>query len=506
MLACEPKESCLGNNTCAEGYMSDRCALCLTGKYYRMNGECVKCPNSPYTIAILFGLAGIAACVVGFLLNKKNVSLALIAIGVDYFQILSMFARTRIRWPAAIQQIFTIMSAFNFNIDIAAPECAIPNVAFWMKWFFVEGLPVFACTVFFFIYAIKYLYKRCCFNTDKAKRHAHLPQLVSTVIVMFRVLYLYLTRMTLDVFNCSPTDPPDGNTYMSGMLDVICWQSGSIQVWLLPFAIFTLAFYTLGLPAAAFWFLYNKRRAVMYDQILKAKHTGNDAWTNPRYFMFRRMWRNLYQHFLPSKWFWELMILSRKAMIVFVSLMFRSSPSYQLSVSLLIMFGAFVMQVRHSPYMTHEARTKVVEDHERLALTDPVHAMIASDMKAVAKQNKIGNVRRASTFDKLVKEAVTSRRMVDRVIFGIFDYNAVECVLLGCAILVNVAGIMFDSTRFNGATSAYYQSEYDSLAYLTILLIGFSIIYFMIAFMYDLLLAVCTSTCRCLALIVQPLH
>jgi hypothetical protein len=46
-LACEPPESCLGANVCAEGYTGDRCSLCIVPGYHRVNGKCEKCPNSP---------------------------------------------------------------------------------------------------------------------------------------------------------------------------------------------------------------------------------------------------------------------------------------------------------------------------------------------------------------------------------------------------------------------------------------------------------------------------
>lgn len=35
-----------------------------------------------------------------------------------------------------------------------------------------------------------------------------LLQLISSVVVIFRMLYIYLTRMSLNVFNCLPTEPP----------------------------------------------------------------------------------------------------------------------------------------------------------------------------------------------------------------------------------------------------------------------------------------------------------
>lgn len=167
----------------------------------------------------------------------------------------------------------------------------MPDLSYTLKWFAIEGLPLLAGSIFLTIYLFKYLYKRACLTRKKDQLHAHLPQLVSTSIVMFRVLYLYLTRTTLDIFNCSPTDPPDptGATYMNGNLDIKCWQPGGVQFFLFFFALGTLALYTLGIPMAALWFLRRKRSAVKYDMILRAKGTGDDRLTNPKYYQFRKV-------------------------------------------------------------------------------------------------------------------------------------------------------------------------------------------------------------------------
>lgn len=103
---------------------------------------------------------------------------------------------------------------------------------------------------------------------------------------VFRVLYIYITRTSLDVFNCAwaqrhsvsstpafnpppltltpcpgvPTNPPDGTTYMAGLLQYPC--GGPVQVMLLFPAIVGFVVYSVALPAAALWFLRAKRNIV----------------------------------------------------------------------------------------------------------------------------------------------------------------------------------------------------------------------------------------------------
>ena len=90
--------------------------------------------------------------------------------GIDYFQIISIFATISIKWPAQLTQLLTILSAFNFvrslraaalqgtpphsppapprlltppsqNLDLTAPECAF-KVSYTSKWVFIELAPV----------------------------------------------------------------------------------------------------------------------------------------------------------------------------------------------------------------------------------------------------------------------------------------------------------------------------------------------------------------------------
>jgi hypothetical protein len=71
-----------------------------------------------------------------------------------------------------------------------------------------------------------------------------------------------------------------------------------------------------------------------------------------------------------------------------------------------------------------------------------------------------------------------------------FDYNTAEAVLLSSALLINLGGICFDSSRFAGAQIALpgRQAEYDSLAFAIIAIMFLSIIYFFAALGMDLLL------------------
>lgn len=90
IVACVPSSACLANNVCATGYASKpplyRCGTCAAG-YYPTGSTCAACPNSPYSIVIIFVLAVAVGGAAGYFLNKKNINIAFISIGLDYMQV-----------------------------------------------------------------------------------------------------------------------------------------------------------------------------------------------------------------------------------------------------------------------------------------------------------------------------------------------------------------------------------------------------------------------------------
>jgi hypothetical protein len=213
---CEPAKSCISRDFCSRQYRSEaptyRCSACTEG-YYRIAGECRKCPDNPWIMIVGFIVIVLAAGVIGYVLNRKAVNVAFLSIGVDYFQVLAMFSRSNVKWPTGLQNLFLALSAFNFNIDVTAPESAMPNVGFKSKWCFMQALPVSAMSLFGLLHIVQYLRKRCLLGRSK-KLNSHVPALVGTSLVMMYYLYLNLTRGVLDIFNCQPTTPPDGHLYL----------------------------------------------------------------------------------------------------------------------------------------------------------------------------------------------------------------------------------------------------------------------------------------------------
>ena len=101
-VPCTPVSACQGNGSCAEGWKTPEtlCTQCVSepgNKWYKLNGECTQCPSYAGLYMALYISAIIIFGIIGIGVVKKGPSVASVAVGVDYYQVLSIFASFNIR-------------------------------------------------------------------------------------------------------------------------------------------------------------------------------------------------------------------------------------------------------------------------------------------------------------------------------------------------------------------------------------------------------------------------
>jgi hypothetical protein len=480
-VPCEPAEACTGENICTVGYAGERCSKCALG-YYKRQGGCVSCPECPACMYLLFLGVGALASAVGYILNKKQVELGILSIGVDYFQVLTMVGRTRVGWPPAVVELMHYLSAFNLNLEILAPECSYPDLAFETKWLFIEFMPVFFFLMVLAVYFAQYFKKRFILQRT-AKLHNHGHRVVGMSLLCFYYLYLYLSRNTLEIFNCQPTDPPDGHEYMEAVFER-CYEPGGLQLKLLGPALIFFGLYTLSYPCFVASVLLRNRLLAQEDQLLRAQETGKTRSSNPNCYDFRKRYHKLYYQFKPQHYYWILVIIGRKFMIAVAGLMWRKTPAFQLAIMLLVMFVSYALQVRHQPYMSNSEKAAVVlkwqteaEAQDTVSL-DKVGIFNAQDKgggpkRGAGKRGSVAQGKPTASSRLEAYRAAKKQRLNQHPAAYFWNYNTVEATLLCCAVLVTLAGVMFQSDRLEtqGASA-------QGLAYLTIFVVVSSILYF----------------------------
>ena len=322
-------------------------------------------------------------------------------------------------------------------------------------------------------------------------------------MLLIYMVYLSCTTRALEVFNCSPTDPDDGWEYV-GFTDLSCDGGGLCRCWdpeHLPFklmapSLLAIAIYTLGFPLFLFWLLRfgNRKTLLKEDQILRASGLGDSLATNPRAFHMRVRYHKMYYYYKPGKSYWMLVILARKVGIAFCALIFRTNPGFMLASVVLILFIAFSLQTRHSPYMSASQRLIVLAEHSIKAESgDRIHLQIQNSIEHINKlqrQKKAGSASRThqrlddigGSLKKKDKTELKSKKFF-------FDYNTVELALLFCAVLICLAGVMFESDRFkavDGTGTLRYGWQRDMVTYLVIFIVFCSFVYLFIVMLNEM--------------------
>ena len=305
--------SCLADVDCDTGICqvfgecqcqsSPRCVECTSPTHYRRDGKCEECPKNMAVVFAAF-FVGIIFLIVGmYYLDKQDFNLAFVSIPVDYFQVLALFSRADIRWPPELLEILYALRFFNFNIDVATPECLLPDTFTYEHKFFGTLLLLPVAIVFLFIsWGGHCCYQRFVLNGASIDK-MYSSKLVGTFLLCVYFMFLSCTTRALEVMNCSPTDPDDGWTY-TDFTDIKCDGGGlcrcndpeHLPLQLLPYAIVGIAVYTLGFPLMLFWILRfgGRKNLIKEDQILRASGVGDTLNTNGRAYYIRVKYHKMY--------------------------------------------------------------------------------------------------------------------------------------------------------------------------------------------------------------------
>ena len=232
--------------------------------------------------------------------------------------------------------------------------------------------------------------------------------------------------------------------------------------------------------------------------------------------------------------FWIVSIVARKGAIAIIGFAFLDNPAFQFSMTVLVLFVSYVGAVKHHPYMSTAERRFEVLKHTRIVqqqqqnpqvrvftpnyTRDAIEALdfhplccgllLCSQMcywdydngefhvyadglikGALAKgayKASAGRSRRlkaGNSFDLGRKSSLTAETNKNKKRMYFFDYNTVERVLLASAILIALAGIMFESGRFDGRKDL--EGQKDFIAVVVILVVVFSLVYYMIVFIAE---------------------
>ena len=364
---CNEVHYTLGDSTC----FAQQCGQCNPKSHFRMDGVCEPCPECPICLILIIFAVLIAGSIAMYFMSKMNVNFAVTSIGIDYFQVVSLFAKSKVAWPPEMKYLLSLLQWFQLDIDLAAPECLIRGFfTFEMKWYFKVSFPLIGGIVVFLVMSAQALQRIVSARLRKLKgieegedvyRTPMWATTVSMTVSLVYFLYLSITRAAFGIFNCIYLDPPSEKKYMAAQPLEQCGRPGGLQMRLRSPAATIIVLYCVGFPASIFFAFRRFKDTIARDQYLRAHGRGDHHETNPDY-TFRQAMSKLYYVYRPQYWWWFMHIISRKFMLVVNSILFRDNVTFQMAISLGFLFISFCLHITFWPFLGMKERAEIIRE------------------------------------------------------------------------------------------------------------------------------------------------
>ena len=350
-LECELGEfACKGgeNFTCADERHGTLCTLCGKG-YFKAyatgwdggpsgEGACYKCAGG-FLQWIYTALMTSAIFAVWFGLNE--VPYEALNVSLEFMQISDIIGKFSLEWPATMASFWQVLSQIvNFDPDIVVMwQCHMP-------WDFKDGflllmvLPFVKVTALAFFHLAKYIslylirtgriqkFPRGLLTTQKEMDDSD-DILINELIAFHHILYLALTERAFDIFATAPR--PDGVEFIeeAPWIDVNSSSYAGLQI----LGSFAIAVYVIGMPAFFAWVLF-------YGKAM-------DKLSSPSYLV---RYGFLYTRYDAEFYFWELIVILRRVLLVAVLKFMADDPMLQAAAGLILCGLFLAMQAYSRPY------------------------------------------------------------------------------------------------------------------------------------------------------------
>jgi len=249
-----------------------------------------------------------------WLLARLRVSMAPFTIAVDFFQILGRQAAVNIAWGGASSATLAWTNAFDFNVELLAPECvvAVDSAATWTA---VMAMPVLGVVAM----GAVHLVQRASTANDAKGRF------LSRLLLLCQLVYMVLVQKALEAIDCVTL--PSGKQVLEASPEMECWAGAHVALAL--GGVLALLVYVLGIP-------------LLFAAALYAATTRGGGWVDAVAPIAAR--------FTPQYRWWMLVIMARKFMLAAAMTLNTTRPGFQLAFAALILAAGMALQARTRPY------------------------------------------------------------------------------------------------------------------------------------------------------------
>ena len=377
VLSCKTYSSCLGSNVteitsdyyckenlwveptfcvngwCGKGYQGIYCYDCIDG-WAHSSDSCVPCTNNGSYYAITIVIMLVALIYIIFTIKKalsfkkdekrkSNKAAILMKILTNYFQLVSIVSSFNFNWSDNTATMMSGQSQVSessgqiFNFDCVLRSLGTENIglrSFFLKLSFIAIFPVIAYVICKLVWLVIF-YKRHKKDLFKYILQMNNRLMTSMVVIMF-IIHPTIVKTSIFSFRCtnlSNTNEPI--YYLEKDYEMQCWESTHLK-WVLIVALPALIIWGFGLPMLA---LYTIRKNL---------EKLND-------FEFKKAYGFLYDGYKIERYFWEIVILYRKIIMVFISVFLVTySLSTQALAVLAVSFLSYILQIKSNPFIDND--------------------------------------------------------------------------------------------------------------------------------------------------------
>ena len=347
IYTCEVFEACLkGNETnelgeCGAGYSGILCQSCIVGYSKNSSGQCAKCPNQLSNIIILFTFCLVIVFVSAILVKTtlasafepKALNSIYIKIFTNYLQLVFFVTQFNLEWPSYIIELFKVQkTAATVSDQIFSVDCYFAQRSsnsssdgYYIKLCIVTGIPIFIITISYLYWmGHGYIVK----SYSGLKREVY-----TTMIVIFFLVYPNIVKLLFSNFSCVPIDKMQ--SYLKENTEIQCWDSNHIKYSLIV-AVPGIILWALGIPTLILMFMAKYKRRLHLDT-------------------FRVIFGFFFNGYKSRKFYWELIIMYRKILLITISVFMASEAVILQALNVILMLiASLYLQYSNKPYNSTE--------------------------------------------------------------------------------------------------------------------------------------------------------
>eukprot|EP01135_Chromosphaera_perkinsii_P002540 Nk52_evm56s224 gene=Nk52_evmTU56s224 len=331
--------ACKQNFTCGEGYTEKLCDKCADN-YFKFLGShfCTSCESIfSSQSALVYSIFLVVIIYLWVLVNNVACGhLESFDIALAFVQVTDSIGVMNLEWGKTVEFFFSACAVMNFSVDIVSPDCLFRfnGSTFVTVWTLQMIIPI----VVVFIYSLIYFKM---WYTVKREREKHelteeeieaqnvklslkLDHCIYSVISFFKICYQELCLKSIQALVC--LELPDGTFSLRADPQMECWGSEHTPIGL--FSLLAIFGYVIGVPLVFFKILYQGKRS----------HLLHDPKFLNRYGCLSERYND---HF----YWWEMMFMFRKFIIVVFAITLPDFPFLQATLSLVSLTLLFAVHV-----------------------------------------------------------------------------------------------------------------------------------------------------------------